>query len=108
MSLPQGLHLTLPAPKGAEHILSTEALEFLAVLHRTFDARRLELLENRKKVQKELDAVSGVVTCGKCGGLCRADTAQGKPLTFLPETKDIRDSPSWACAQPARGLEDRR
>lgn len=57
-SLPQGVHLTLPAPKGAEKILSTEALEFLAVLHRTFNARRLELLENRRKVQQELDSVS--------------------------------------------------
>lgn len=50
--------MTLNAPKGAEQILSNEALEFLAVLHRTFNDRRLELLENRKKVQKELDAVS--------------------------------------------------
>ncbi|WVR03111.1 malate synthase A [Kwoniella sp. DSM 27419] len=88
MSLPQGLHLTVPAPKGAEFILSTKALEFLAILHRTFDARRLELLKNREKVQAELD--------------------QGKPLTFLPETKDIRDSPGWSCAPPAPGLEDRR
>ena len=58
MSLPKGVHLTLAPPKGAEHILSTDALEFLAVLHRTFEATRQQLLENRKKVQKELDAVS--------------------------------------------------
>jgi malate synthase len=58
MTLPQGVHLTLAPPKGAEHILSNEALEFLVVLHRTFNKRRLELLENRKKVQAELDAVS--------------------------------------------------
>jgi malate synthase len=58
MSLPSGVHLTTPPPKGGEDILSTEALEFLAVLHRTFNNRRLELLENRKKVQAELDKVS--------------------------------------------------
>lgn len=56
-NLPQGVHLTLPVPQGTESILSTEALEFLTVLHRTFDARRQELLENRKKVQAELDKV---------------------------------------------------
>lgn len=63
MTLPQGVHLTLAPPKGAEKILSTEALEFLAVLHRTFNNRRLELLENRKKVQAELDAVSNFSIC---------------------------------------------
>jgi hypothetical protein len=58
ISLPQGVHLTLAVPKGAEHILSTEALEFLAILHRTFEKTRQDLLANRKKVQEELDAVS--------------------------------------------------
>jgi len=58
MSLPHGVHLTSPAPKGAEAVLSNEALEFLAMIHRTFGQRRLELLANRKKVQAELDSVS--------------------------------------------------
>jgi malate synthase len=62
MTLPQGIHLTLDPPKGAEKILSNEALEFLAILHRTFNPRRLELLENRKKVQAELDAVSRLLS----------------------------------------------
>ncbi|KAK6904646.1 malate synthase A [Kwoniella mangroviensis CBS 10435] len=87
-SFPKEIHFTSPIPQEAQHILSKDAVEFLAVLHRTFDKRRLELLENRKKIQAELD--------------------QGRPLTFLPETKHIRDSPSWACAPPAPGLEDRR
>lgn len=56
-NLPKGVHLTLSPPKGTEEILSTEAIEFLTVLHRTFDVRRKELLENRKKVQAELDNV---------------------------------------------------
>ncbi|WVQ64250.1 malate synthase A [Kwoniella botswanensis] len=87
-SFPKEIHFTSPIPQEAQHILSKDAVEFLAVLHRTFDKRRLELLENRKQVQAELD--------------------QGKPLSFLPETKHIRDSPSWSCAPPAPGLEDRR
>jgi len=57
MSLPHGVHLTISPPKGGESILSHEALEFLAMLHRTFDKRRKELLENRKKVQADLDKV---------------------------------------------------
>ena len=56
-NLPKGVHLTLSPPKGTEEILSTEAIEFLTVLHRTFDGRRKELLENRKKVQEGLDKV---------------------------------------------------
>jgi len=59
-SLPKGVHFTLSPPKGTESIISTEAIEFLAILHRTFDGRRKELLENRKKVQADLDAVRGL------------------------------------------------
>lgn len=62
MSLPHGVHLTIPPPKGGESILTNEALEFLAMLHRTFNTRRKELLENRKAVQAELDKV-GVKLC---------------------------------------------
>ncbi|WVF66786.1 malate synthase A [Kwoniella sp. CBS 6097] len=87
-SLPKGLHLTTSVPSEGSKIITTEALEFLAILHRTFEGRRQELLKNRIKVQAELD--------------------QGKPLSFLPETKDIRDAPGWSCAPPAPGLEDRR
>jgi len=61
MSLPSGIHLTTPPPKGTEHILSPDALSFLAIIHRTFNARRKELLANRKKVQAELDKVSGFI-----------------------------------------------
>ncbi|KAK4685891.1 malate synthase, partial [Tremellales sp. Uapishka_1] len=82
------IHLTLPPPPGGESILSPDAIDFLAVLHRTFNSRRLQLLEKRKEVQKVLDS--------------------GKPLTFLPETKEIRENLAWSCAPPAPGLEDRR
>jgi malate synthase len=58
MSLPAGVQITLPVPQAAEKILTPEAVKFLAVLHRTFDKRRRELLQNRTKVQAELDKVS--------------------------------------------------
>jgi malate synthase len=69
-------------------ILSEPALEFLAALHRTFDATRQSLLLARNTTQLRLDA--------------------GGQLDFPPETAHIRAEPSWHCAPPAPGLEDRR
>lgn len=69
-------------------ILSGPALEFLAALHRTFDVTRQSLLLARNTTQLRLDA--------------------GAQLEFPPETAHIRAEPSWHCAPPAPGLEDRR
>ena len=71
-----------------DDILTAEALEFLAGLHRTFDARRLDLLAARADRYAELEA--------------------GGTLDFLPQTKDVREDPSWRVAPPAPGLTDRR
>jgi malate synthase len=70
-----------------DEVLTPEALSFLAELHRTFDARRRELLARRKEREAEL--------------------AAGGTLDFLEETKDIREG-DWRVADPAPGLEDRR
>jgi len=64
--LPKGVHFTLSPPKGTESIISTEAIEFLAVLHRTFDGRRKELLKNREKVQEDLDNVRVLTFVSLC------------------------------------------
>ncbi|KAK9453655.1 malate synthase [Dipodascopsis uninucleata] len=69
-------------------ILTPEAIGFLVLLHRTFNATRKSLLEKRVQRQKEIDA--------------------GKLPDFLPETKVIRDDPTWKGAPPAPGLIDRR
>jgi malate synthase len=84
------IEVLAPAPSSAatSKILTPEALRFLAVLHRTFDGKRRELLKARDDVQKRLDA--------------------GEKLHFLKETAHIRSSPSWRCAPPGPGLEDRR
>lgn len=76
------------APKAQAEILTDGALQFIAALHRTFDATRQTLLFARESVQQRLDA--------------------GVPLDFPPETAHIRADPSWLCAPPAPGLEDRR
>jgi malate synthase len=85
----QGVHiLSKVAPDAQRKVLTDEALKFLAALHRTFESTRQSLLVAREATQKKLDS--------------------GIPLDFPPETEDIRNDPSWVCAPPAPGLEDRR
>ena len=69
-------------------ILTPEALAFLALLHRSFNATRKGLLERRVARQAEID--------------------KGVLPDFLPETKHIRENPTWKAAPPAPGLVDRR
>lgn len=77
-----------PLNSQTRQILSKEASIFLAVLHRTFNARRKALLERRQIRQAELD--------------------KGAQLDFLPETKHIRENDAWRGPVPAPGLVDRR
>jgi malate synthase len=72
----------------ARKILTKEACAFLAILHRTFNPTRKALLQRRIDRQAEID--------------------KGHLPDFLPETKHIRDDPSWKGAPPAPGLVDRR
>ena len=77
-----------PVDDQTRKVLNTESIAFLALLHRTFDKRRKELLERRKIRQAEID--------------------KGTLLDFLPETKHIRENDAWKGAPPAPGLVDRR
>jgi malate synthase len=70
-----------------DEVLTPEALEFLADLHRTFDARRHELLRAREERYARL--------------------AAGDLLGFLPETRQVREG-EWQVVPPAQGLVDRR
>ncbi|WP_157247956.1 malate synthase A [Nonomuraea typhae] len=81
------MEITGPMHDRFDEILTPEALDFVAALHRRFDARRLELLQARQVRQAELSA--------------------GGTLDFLPETKAVREG-DWRVAAPAPGLEDRR
>ncbi|MEZ2392217.1 malate synthase A [bacterium RCC_150] len=69
-------------------VLTPDALEFVATLHRATAERRQELMQRRR--------------------LRRAEISGGQDLAFLPETAEIRNDPSWRVAPPAPGLEDRR
>jgi len=68
-------------------ILTPEAIAFLAHLERAFGARRLELLARRAARQTAFDA--------------------GSDLDFLPETRAVRDDPSWQVAATPPALERR-
>lgn len=74
--------------KATPEILTEDALAFLSALHRKFDATRQELLKARLATQARLD--------------------KGTPLDFPSETANIRADPSWQCAPPGPGLDDRR
>ncbi|TFY75965.1 hypothetical protein EWM64_g8049 [Hericium alpestre] len=76
------------AEKAQAHVLTEDALAFLAALHRTFDATRRSLLVARESAQQRLDS--------------------GVQLDFPSETAHIRAEPSWHCVPPSPGLEDRR
>jgi malate synthase len=73
--------------RGGEDVLTPQSLDFLARLHRELDPRRLELLERRAAVQRELDA----------GALPR----------LLPETHAVRTA-EWRVAPAPADLVDRR
>jgi malate synthase len=70
--------------KDAQKILTPEATAFLALLHRSFNATRKNLLQRRVIRQGELD--------------------KGVLPDFLPETKHIRENDAWKGAPPAPGL----
>ncbi|TBU40076.1 malate synthase [Dichomitus squalens] len=84
-----GVQIHSSQAKDAQaQILTEDALKFIAALHRTFESTRQSLLVAREAAQQRLDA--------------------GQPLDFPSETAHIRADPSWLCAPPGPGLEDRR
>jgi len=70
LNLPQGVQITGPIKPGYESILTFEALELVAKLHRACEGRRQELLKARVARQARIDA--------------------GEMPDFLPETAHIR------------------
>jgi len=88
VSTPEGVEISAPIflPEFAE-ILTLEALEFVAKLHRAFNARRAELLQKRQARQAEIDG--------------------GKMPDFLPETESVRNG-DWTIAPILDDLQDRR
>ena len=84
----QGVSILAPLNDQTRKILDKDATAFLALLHRSFNGKRKDLLQCRDIRQAELD--------------------KGTLPDFLPETKRIRENDAWKGAPPAPGLIDRR
>jgi len=80
-------NIPAPAPLGTDRVLTPDALAFVARLHREFNARRLELLAERRRRWLRLQ--------------------DGETLGFRPETSSIRAA-DWRVAPAPEDLEDRR
>jgi malate synthase len=80
----EAVEILAPADEG---VLTREALDLVARLHRELNPRRRELLERRRERQAELDA--------------------GALPHFLSETQDVRDA-DWRVAEAPADLRDRR
>ena len=66
----KGLEINAPVKGRMEEVLTPEALEFVAGLHREFDSTRRDLLERRAERQAELD--------------------KGGSLDFRDDTRELR------------------
>jgi malate synthase len=88
IKLPEGVQLTAPIPAAAAHILTADALGFVARLVREFQPRRHQLLARRIERQIEIDG--------------------GSFPDFLPATEKIREDKSWRVASIPADLLDRR
>jgi malate synthase len=84
---PEGVRVVAPTREVGARVLTPDALEFLARLHREFEPRRQEVLAARR------DRAASV--------------AQGEPLRFLDATSDIRGR-DWSVAPAPIDLDDRR
>lgn len=82
-----GLQISAPSHPQQDRILTPEAMEFLAALHRNFNGRRLELWDARAERQRRIDA--------------------GEKPDFLPQTRSIRES-EWVVAPIPADIRDRR
>jgi malate synthase len=83
-----GVEIAGPSGSRYDEILTPEALDLVAVLHRELGQRRRDLLQARQARQREL--------------------SDGANLDFLASTEDIRSDTGWRVAPPAPGLIDRR
>lgn len=84
----KGVQIRARIPANAKHILTSDALAFIAVLHRSFNSTRKQLLSNRQVEQAKRD--DGILP------------------NFDPSTAYIRDDPNWKGPTLGPKLQDRR
>lgn len=88
LDLPDGVEVSGELKPGYEQILTRQALELVAILHRDLEPRRQQRLTARAEVVRAV--------------------ANGQDLDFLPETAHLREDETWRVAEHAPGLVDRR
>lgn len=88
VTLPDGVQLKGVIPPQASHLLTSEALSFIARLAREFEPRRQAMLARRHERQLEIDG--------------------GSFPDFLPSTAAIREDRRWRVAPIPKDLLDRR
>src|SRR4051795_2858039 len=84
----EGVEVRGPEVEGFDEVLTPEALEFVAALHREFEPVRQELLNARREAQSRRD--------------------EGELPDFLESTRSIREDPDWRVSPPPADLQDRR
>src|SRR6476646_9589642 len=87
IEVPPGLDVLGLVTDEQTQLLSFEALEFVAALHREFNPTRLELLRQRKLRQEAID--------------------RGEMPRFLPETQSVREG-QWQVLPVPDDLRNRR
>src|SRR5256885_3208789 len=87
ISAPPGLNVLAAVNGPHSEILSSEALQFYAALHRQFKPRRLDLLRERVRRQEAID--------------------RGEMPRFLEETKSVREN-KWQVSPVLSDLQNRR
>lgn len=87
MQYPNGVEIAGPVAPGYERVLTPEALEFAASLHREFNSTRRALLQKRAERQARIDA--------------------GEMPDFLPDTRPIREG-TWSVGSIPADLQKRR
>lgn len=80
-------HLPEKLGIGEERVFTEGAIQFLVNLHRNFNGKRLQLLENRKNIQKEIN--------------------RDVLPDFLSETRKIREDKTWKVGPIPKDLEKR-
>jgi len=83
-----GVQVTDRTLPHAEEVLTAEAVDFVAQLHRSFNVRRRRLLDERAERQARFDA--------------------GELPDFLPNTAHVREDDTWLVAPAPPDLNNRR
>src|SRR5947209_6311977 len=88
MATSETLEVLGPVEGRARELVTPDAFEFAARLHREFNGRREELLGRRQERQARIEA--------------------GEMPSFLEETRHVREDSSWRVSPVPQDLQDRR